>query len=226
MTDNANYPFQGRAGAESAADGSYQPFRVGRQGEIVTNDSHGKYYESVRLGKVFGLFTGPTTTGIAAGHLVGATAAAVVQHAIINPANSGINVSILKFSNAYVSGTLPAGAPMFGTVAGSTLSADVTTFSSKYNLFAGGPTGAAICVSVAGSAGSALTGGAAVVTRGILGFGGSTASAYASAAGVNTTEDLNGLVVIPPGFAFVPLFSGAGTSVLTNMCTIWEEIPA
>lgn len=220
------YPFQGRTGAESAADGSYQPFRVDRSGAIITGATHGRFYESVRLGRVFGLFTGPTTTGIAAGHLVGATAAAVVQHAVINPTGSGVNISILRFTNAYVSGTVPAGGIYAGIVTGCTLSASVTTFSSKYSKLAGQAAGgSAITVSVAGSAGSALTGGAAVVTNGILNTTATTAGSLAELSGVRPVDEVDGLIVLPPGTAFVPLWSAAGTSVLTNMCTEWEEIP-
>ena len=221
-----SYPFQGRTGPEAAPDGSYQPFRVDRTGALVTQDSAGKYYEAVKQGKVWGLFTGPTTTGIAAGHLVAASAAAVAQHAIINPVGSGVNLSILRFANAYVSGTVPAGGIYVGMVSGCTLTASVTTFSSKFNLnpaAAGG--GQAVTVSVAASTGSGLTNGAAVVTSGVLAVPATTAGSLAELSGVTPAEDVNGLFIVPPGWAFTPLWSGAGTSVLTNMCTVWEEIP-
>ncbi len=222
-----SYPFQGRVGPQSAPDGSYQPFKVARDGSIATSGIHGKYYEAVRAGRVFSLRVGPTSTGIAAGHITGASAAAACQIAVLNPAGSGINISILKFGLGIVSGTWPAGPVLHGYSLGATLAASVGTGALlPKNCLNGSPiTTSAITIGVLASSGSALTGGLAVVDGQIANFA-ATATAQAVPGVVSAVEDTDGSVVLAPGATWLPVFTSAGTSVLSWMSVVYEEIPA
>lgn len=222
---------QGRVGTYNAADGQFAPFRSGRDGGLVTSDIHGNFYEAVARGNVYTLACGPTTTGISAGNLIGAAAAAATQFAIWNPAGSGVNFALLEFARGVVSGTPAAGAVVHGF-----LSTGLTdTLPTIANTSAAIPRNALLgatsssragFVSTVAQSGTALTGAAAVRAYKVSAFSG-TATAQA---GVSTlqgsVERINGSIVLAPGSLWLPLEPGAGTSMLLYYSLTWEEIPA
>ena len=77
---------------------------------------------------------------------------------------------------------------------------------------------------VASAAGTTLTGGTAPVTLRAMTIDFS-ATAFAAAAGSNCLELVDGDIVIPPGYGWVPQFASAGTSLLNAYSCTWEEIP-
>src|SRR6266852_3426375 len=103
---------EGRAGLVKLQDGVPKELRLSRQAEVVTVDGQGRYYELTRLGLVFSLTLTATTTGVAAGNIIGAAAAAATQFALINPLSSGVNLQLLKFGMGVISGT-PGAGPLF-----------------------------------------------------------------------------------------------------------------
>lgn len=220
---------QASPGVRLAADGSYQPFRSGRDGGIVLSSIHGDQYEAVARGNVYSLQCGPTTTTIAAGNIVGASAAAAVQFALWNPIGSGVNFSLLKFVRGVVSGTPTGGAVMHGylSVAESdTLPTIANTAAGvpRANLIGAAKASKANFVSTVASSGTALTGATAVkVLRGTA-FSG-TATAEAVVGPINSVEKIDGDIVLAPGSLWLPLEAGAGTTMLLNYSITWEEIP-
>ena len=96
------------AGPQYFADGSTQSaqaFRAGRDGSLIVQESHGKYYEGLMRGKIFHATT--LTAGIAL--IVSATSG---NHPTLwNPtAAPGSNAELLKLTLARVSGTDAPGA--------------------------------------------------------------------------------------------------------------------
>lgn len=214
---------EGRIGRITAADGAEEGLRLTRDLATVISDGHGRYTEPTVKGSVFTLNLAATTTGIAAGNLVGAGAAAVTNFALINPQNSGKNLSILKFGIGYISGTLAAGPVFHGYIPNAqTISAASAGGTIRSNLL--GSAGNSVAIPWALAAGSAITGGQAPVTFRVANFG-SSAGAFADVAGnVTVVEIVDGDLVIPPGVAWVPLQAGAGTSVLNAYSVTWEEL--
>lgn len=211
---------QGQVGQINGQDGAQPNARMGRTGELIFTEGHGRYYEQASRGAVFTLSLTATTTGISAGNIVGAAAAASTQFALWNPVGSGYNLSIQKVVVGLISGT-PVGGPVFHGifVNGNPSIANTGT---AYNNLIGGK--APVARYMSSAAGAALTGGTApVVLRAMtIDF---SASAFAAAAGTNCLEIVDGDIVIPPGYGWVPLFAGAGTSVLNAYSVTWEEIP-
>jgi hypothetical protein len=222
---------QARVGPYTAAEGQYSPFRAGRDGGIVTAASHGDFYEAVSRGNVYTLACGPTTTTIAAGNIIGATAAAAVQFAIWNPIGSGVNFALLEFVRGVVSGTPTGGAVVHGflsTALADTLPTIANTAAAipRNNLLGAASSSRAGFVSTVASSGTALTGATAVRALGATAFSG-TATAMAGVSALQGgVERINGKIVLAPGSLWLPLEPGAGTTMLLYYSVTWEEIPA
>jgi hypothetical protein len=165
----------------------------------------------------FAMTLAATTTGVAAGNIVAAAAAAVTQFALSNPIGSGVLLVLSKCIMGVISGT-PGPGPLFHGIIASvpTLAASGT----PVNTFVGGPGSVAKGYAVA--AGAALTGGLAPSILRAAGFS-STATAQASVGELNCVENIDGDIVIPEGYTWVPLWSAAGTALLNAYTICWEE---
>lgn len=215
MTDTS------QVGVSSFADGSTPPLRSGRQQDLIISQLHGKYYEQVSRGNVFQL--GLTwTTGIAAGNIAAAAAAAVTNFAIWNPLTATKNISLLRLTLSLISGTTPVGPISYSQFSGVGVPT-VAASGTPYNCLFGSTT-APTAKYMASAGGSALTGGGAIVTVNTSGFY-FTAGTYANLAVGYAVDDIDGRIVLAPGQGFVPVFAGAGTTVLGAWGLIWEECP-
>jgi len=209
-----------RVGPQQLADGTPQAnARATKEGAAVGANLGGIYEEANIRGQVFSLVLAATTTGIAAGHQSGAGAAASTQFAVFNPAASGKYIVLLEFALGVISGTMPAGPVLHAYIPNvPTLAASGTVLS---NVLGSTPSSIARCYTSAG--GAALTGGQAPVNHKIANFA-STATPQASPYLVNTMEYIDGKLVIPPGAGWLPMFSGAGTSLLCGLSVTWREV--
>lgn len=181
---------------------------------------HPDYVRQTYGKQTFALTLAATTSGVAAGNIVGATAAAAAQFALTNPSTSNRNLVLVKFFMGIISGT-PAPGPLFHGV----ISTNPTLTSiggTIVNCFLGDSTvSVATPHSLAG--GSALTGGSAPTIIRSASFS-TTATAQASPGAINCLEVLNGDIIIPPGKTWVPLWSVAGTSLLNAYSIVWYEM--
>ncbi len=211
-----------QVGPVNAADGGQINMRSGRQGDAIVSQLHGRYYENVSRGNVYALNLSVTTTGVSAGNIITAAAAASTQFAIWNPATSGVNVSLLYFYFGITSGTI-VGGPLFHSYFGTTLPTIASTGNLPVNCLLGNTTGPA-ARTVTSAAGTALTGGSALLTLrpSTIAY---SAGTYASLAGTLQSEEIQGSIVIKPGGGWVPCLAAAGTSVLGTWGVVWEEVP-
>lgn len=95
-----------RTGPVVAQEGTVNPARSGRFGDLLLNSGVGKYYEGCKQGAIF---TASMQTGAALGTAFTLTVASIW---IYNPSGSGINVAILQGVIAH--STNPAGATVRG----------------------------------------------------------------------------------------------------------------
>lgn len=211
-----------QVGQVSGADGAQLNMRSGRQGDGIISQLHGRYYENVSRGNVFALNLTATTTGVAAGNINLAAAAASTQFAIWNPATSGVNLSLLFMYAGITSGTI-VGGPLFHNYFGTTLPTIASVGTAPVNCLLGNTSGSASKF-VASAAGTALTGGSAllILRPSTIGF---SAGTYAALGGSVQYEDIQGSIVVKPGAGWVPCFAAAGTSVLSTWGAVWEEVP-
>lgn len=217
---------EGRVGRITAATGTVNPLRINEEGALVVQEvGRGKYYQSALAGNIYTLNQTAWTTAIAAGHLLAATAAANVQFVLWNPAGSGVNLSLLKFSVNIVSGTLPisglwhsvgANAP---SIASGTLAAGA--YINSHNA------GVAVYAGKAGYythvSGGALTG--ALIARPLRSTGlFYSAGVFVNVAGAVQMDHLDGDIVLPPNSFWVPQWAAAGTTMLGGYTITWEEV--
>lgn len=207
-------------GVQSNADGTQPSLRGGRQGDLIVSHLHGRSYEQVSRGNVFSL--GVTwTTGVAAGNITAAAAAASTQLALWNPSTNNKNVSILALMCGIVSGTIVGGPLIHNTF--TTTVPSIASVGTAYNMLFGN-TGTPSAKYCASAAGATLTSGTALlaVVPSVITY---SAGTYAALAGSLATEYIDGRIVLAPGSGWVPCFAAAGTSVLGTWGVIWEEVP-
>lgn len=177
-------------------------------------------HESDTLAKRrFSMTLAATTTGVAAGNIVAAAAAAATQFALSNPVGSGVVLVLSKFIMGVISGT-PGAGPLFHGVIPNVPS--LAASGTIVNTFIGGP--GSVAKGYASAAGAALTGGLAPTILRSAGFS-STATAQASVSEIPCVEHIEGDIVIPEGYTWVPLWSAAGSSLLNAYTITWEERP-
>lgn len=214
---------QVRIGPQTLADGDLTQERGTKDGSLAGVNAHGYYQEPTYRGNVFSMNLAATTTGVAAGNLVSAAAAAAVQFALFNPPSSGKLLVLLRFRMGIISGT-PAAGPLFhGFYVGSTSVAGTGTILN--NIVGGSTASVAKGFATAASTGTALTGGPAVQTHMLANLT-TTATAQASPYVVSTDDLLDGVLIVPQNGGWAPLWSAAGTSLLSAYSITWEEIPA
>jgi len=204
---------QGSVGVQNAAEGT-NPLsaRMGRQGDLISSELHGRYRESAYRRNIFVGSNGatPTVTTVA-------LATTYTGLALINPISSTVNLSVLKVGVSFLV-VFPAVATV-GVMAGWS-STGTTTFSAAatdglYSWFPGqrGQGRAALSATLVGTPqlhtvlGSGLTG--AVTT-----------TPY-----VPQLYDLEGSLEIPPG-GYAAIYTST-VSGAASMCAsfMWEEIP-
>jgi hypothetical protein len=215
----------GRIGVTRATRGSNnEPFAQGDYGEGLISDFMPDYAALTQEGLISTLTLLATSTGVAAGNIVGAAAAAATQFGLINPATSGKNYFLTKFFMGIVSGT-PGPGPIFhGYITNiQSLTAGSPGGTLRSNLLGGTEGSGAIPWSLA--AGSALTGSTqAPITFRPAAFS-STATAQASPSEINCLELIDGDIMIPPGVMWLPLWSVAGTSLLNSYSVSFVAVP-
>lgn len=205
-------------------DGAVSSLRGGRLNDLIVTELNPQNYEQTARGNSYCLGL-RTTTGVSAGNINAAAAAASTQFALWNPVGSGVNLALKRFMCGIISGTI-VGGPMshnqFGGALPTIASVGTTAFN---NLFGGGLAAyGGKARFVAHVSGTVLTGGSALieVKPSTVTF---SAGSFAALGGSIAYEDLWGDIVIPPGGGWVPCFAAAGTSVLAVMGVSWTEIP-
>ena len=204
------------------SDGVETTGRFNRVAGLVTSNVLDNFYEQTVRGNRYALSLAVTTSGIAAGNLNAASAAASTNFALWNPIGSGINISLSKFFVSLFSGTVPAGPINHSWGTAPTIASVVTNGFIGSTLVGTGRNGLARGAAV--SAGTTLTGGGALSILRASPFY-FTAGSGADLGGQIFEEDINGGIVIPPGYMWVPTWSGAGTSVLSGYSVEYEEVP-
>lgn len=223
---------QGQVGQITATDSTQATLRTGRTGEFIGTQAHARYYEQTSRSNIFSLVQLASVGSIAAGNLLTNTysgtplANQATQFAIWNPIGSGVNLSFMRVTVGMVSATtLPAGPPFHGIfLYGNPTNS--TTFDAgrgAYNNFVNGKAPVARYINTA-TTGTTITGGTAPAILRAMNTS-FTATGFSAAAGTSMTEQVDGDIVIPPGYGWVPIWNGAGTSALPSYSVTWEEVP-
>jgi hypothetical protein len=207
---------QGQVGLQALQDGSQVNLSIGRQGEALVSELHGRYYQLAKRGLLFGFSTAAVT--IAATHnspLAANTGTPIL--ALWNPIASGKDLVVLKHSIASVSGT--PGGPMvwnWGTVT-ATAAALSTVVSARMGQSPAGSIANVYSnvVTTSSLAGALHFHAAGISAVAATGQGGANAPVY---------EDRGGDIIIPPGSWGALCSTATGTSHVVQASVIWAEL--
>lgn len=200
--------FIGSVGPGTYQDGGTPAVRLGRSGEIVVDELHGRYYESVYRGNVY---SGGNVGGVVTTVGVATTYTGLC---LSNPPGSGANLVVLKVGLAFIV-AWPA-ASLVGIMTGfsGTAVTQTTPITPARNLVGGG---AGI-----GLLASSVTLPVAPTVRQML-LGGLTGAITVQTA-APAMFDLEGSIVLPPGgFAAVFTSTISGAAGMGASFT-WEEV--
>ena len=193
-----------QVGAQNAAADALITPRGGRQGEALTSNLHGRFYEQVNNGNVWGVSNQAVVTTTAALNTT------FTGLAIANPATSGKNLVMLRYTVGQVAvGAASAiGLMTFAGAAAGALSVRNrklgSTTTSATTASAGATIATPVLEAVYGSVGSLATTG------------------YGLLAGLDIY--LDGEIVIAPGYGIATYTTIATTSSLV-FGFVWEEVP-
>lgn len=193
-----------RAITTSLAVGGRNPLRLGNMGEQVVSQLHGRRYEATRQARRFGASNQAavaTTAGLAT---------TFTGLAVANPASSGFNLVLDRFS--YANTVAVPTACAIGLMTGSGAAAGSLTVR---NRFTGSTTGSIATA----SAGATI---ATPVLEEIYSTHGTIATT--GQGGGPFIVELEGGLIIPPGF-FVASFTSAATTAAFIFSLQWEEVP-
>jgi len=222
---------EGRVGVPGpVADGTPIEQRFCRTREQAVSDAHGHFHEAVyNQNRGFGVYTAPitnipyvvTSTGVTPTNVIGVSALV----AVYNPLGSGKNLSILKTTYQYLSGTLGSGVVYYVVHAVSNTPPTVATNGwtiTPINNMAGVQTGAPVGIAVALPAG---LGTPTYVLRPMLSHGAMTAESTTPPNPWYVVDLVDGEIEIPPGSALSiqPVLSAATGRV--DAAITWEVVP-
>lgn len=207
---------EGMSGVQALTDQVPSIARMGKQGEVMVSELHGRYYEQTYRGNVFMLSvsTAAAVTAFSGG------AGGTPMLAIYNPVGSGKNAAILKSTLGNVVAASVAGTVAFGLYFGQTAAITQATTTTPTNC----ATLAAAGSVMTGFRNIALTSSTAATNVHALG-----SYYWATAAGAiqtpNAPADLEGSLIIPPGSYVALGGSAALTSATWIGSLVWEEVP-
>jgi len=198
----------------SISAGLQAPARAGQLGDTIVSELHGRYYETAYRRNLF-LATSPSASVTSAGII--ASAAAYTGLVLYNPVGNSNNVILNKVGASFP--VAPAAVITYGlTTLGVVSAVATTTAATTRNLFLGGSAPTALAYSVA-----TLTYSVTALPAHILGTVGTGAiTTYGQIQGM---YDLEGGLVIPPGYA-VSLYTSTAANTAGFWGSFqWEEIP-
>lgn len=221
---------EGHVGPSSTGDGVGVSIRMGRQGDQLASDLHGRFYEQNFRGNLF--VGGVTLTAINNATFTSATTGATATPllGIWNPANSQTNAVVLQANLTATMTALQAtgGGPYVWMATYTTANiSTATSFINAKTLVAG----VGNAKNVSGVALTGMTGTLAFIKGSYLGGGSASNAAFlATAVGMQAQlagfrEDVDGSIIVPPGgiLALMATTTPVAHSVVSGI--IFEEVP-
>lgn len=199
---------QGQVGPAVASDGNTPPIRLGRSGEVVVQELHGRYYETAKRGGLF--FASVAAVALTS---LNATATGLI---LWNPNNSGVNLVLQKAMVQVI-----------------VTSASMTSVGFAYGVQAVVPTSVTAVAAVgscyvSNSAGNVKAYSAATVAVAptlLASFAHNTA-AIATTGVDGLVTDFEGSLIVPSGYVLCLNAGGAASAAsAVNATVFWEEVP-
>lgn len=216
---------QGQTGPQVTQDGTLPNVRLGKSGEQITQDLHGRFYEQTYRGNCYTFGLSNTALVNANAIATGLTSTAQPIIGIYNPSTSLVNLVILQatlVTSTIANTAVAPGGFMWVYSAGNP---GISTGSTPINcktLTASGSSGKAFAVSTALTG---LTNNLAVFRAcsipSINAAGPATAITQPTSQGC---ENIDGAIIVPPG-GFVGIMNQVATTTISvSVGILWEEV--
>lgn len=203
---------EGKVGPQVTSDGAQATARLDKTGAIVIAQGHGGYTEAAARGVIM------EVANAIAGVAPGTTLTTTPPLCLWNPPSSGKNLSVLKASMGYVSGTFGAGSILLAAVLSQTTVPSTGTELTPLSSLLGMPRGV----------GRAFTGSTLAsvpqIIRPLFSFGAILATSVFQP--TDCVDVLDGSIVVTPGTCLcMQGLATAGAAPLALFSFTWEEIP-
>lgn len=217
----------GQVGPALAGDNTYPPIRLGKLGDVIVSELHGRFYEQTYRGTLFSAGSGATALSA---NTITLTATTTPIVGVWNPPTSGVNLVILQLSAQVYINTLttPVGSGplvLASSIGNSALTLGVAPFNRKTLATAGS-------LARAFNGGVALTGllnnlvvfeGADISHTTILTHG--TITAVSEQFSVGGVHNADGSLIVPPGGVLALLNTTSTVTCSVASRLLWEEVP-
>ena len=201
---------KGKEGEQKLGGGVEAVPRLGKTGEFIFSQAHGKYYEAASRGRLF--------YSHSAARAMSAPATAAIGNIVWNPPGSGVNLSFCMASIIYLVDDADARAVDLCYSVQATVPGSVTVANASGPCLLGAvgvSNGKAKAYSIA----TILVAGTPILSLGEIG------TAKLSLGTTLNLIDLGGLIVCPPGYLVtLHCIAAAGTAGVTSDL-VWEEVP-
>jgi hypothetical protein len=184
---------------------SQTTMRFGSEGQLVSGNTAGDYYEAARLGEVFSCKTASAGTSFTTAGTSPLGAAGTAWLAVYNPANSGYNLEVVSSTIVGVSGTPGVGAQVYNLGCGQVVTAAGTAPISHLTAQLAGSQ--AQCFTQA-----ALTGSTALKEVRVHPYAPFAAAMAATTPGLEQTDVVNGAIIVPQGCVLAIQTTAGGTA--------------
>jgi hypothetical protein len=215
---------EGKAGPQIVYDGAAEFLRLGKGGDLIVQELHGRFFEQAFRGALFSAGSGVTPLSANTISLTSSTTPIV---GVYNPSTSTVNLVILQIAVSVYANTLttPVG-PGALVLASSVGNTAVTTGAAPFNRKTLASSGAQ---AKAFNGGVALTGltnnlvvfdGLEIPTQGPVTYSTTTAMQLGGASVVN----VDGSIIVPPGGVLALLNTTSTTTMSAVSRMLWEEV--
>lgn len=209
-------------GGSNLNDGVTYPINIGKAGEVLTSDVHGKYYTQTVRGQVY------TGSSPAAGCVIPKYDSTTPTFCLWNPQGNTKNFELIKISmSVTVLGTSVVDSLFLGKTssAGSGLSATgaIVAFASTPTSIFNGLLDSGVASTAKFSSAGTITLLAAATPFYHLPFSRDLATTGAGAPVMSC--DFDGTIIVPPGVAISLAATPAATSTTYNISLTWAEVP-
>lgn len=221
---------QGIAGPQTFADGAYGEIRLGRLGDAIISELHGRFYEQAYRGNLFSGGMGLTSISNATFTTGTLSASCTPVVGVWNPVGSGVNLVILQavLGIAITAATNTGGHPfVWATSVGNGVITTGAAPLSRATLQAAGSK----AKDMSGAALTGLTTNMVVRQASALGGGSSanfsfvgTAVGQATTPGGFQVENLDGSLIVPPGGVLALLATTTPVAHSAASGIVWEEV--
>lgn len=221
---------QGHVGPSSVGDGVDLDIRMGRQGDQIVSELHGRFYEQAFRSAIF--TGGMTTTAINNATFTSATTGATATPilGLWNPMSSGVNCVLIQAQLAVTMSALQAtgGGPYVWMVA--TGNNAISTGAVPYNTKTLAASGS-LTKNMSGAALTGMTGTLAIMRGSSLGGGSASNAAFlGTAVAMQSTlfgfvENFDGSIIVPPGGVLALMATTTPVAHSAASGLIWEEVP-